>query len=67
MRWPPLTVKNVAKYYPETAETPKRHMYQTQKNVSSTKTKSNPSKDGKKKRINTTTTADVIGHEDSTR
>jgi hypothetical protein len=31
--WPLLTEKNVAKYYPETVETPKGHMAQTRKNV----------------------------------
>ena len=35
--WPLLTEKNIAKYYPETDETPKGHMNQTRKNVRSTK------------------------------
>eukprot|EP00956_Cyclotella_meneghiniana_P021291 scaffold38589_cov41-Cyclotella_meneghiniana.AAC.1 len=38
MGWLLLTEKNVAKYYPETTETPKGHMNQTRKNVRSTKT-----------------------------
>ena len=37
--WPLLTEKNVAKYYPETTETPKGHLNQTRKNVRSTKPK----------------------------
>ena len=37
--WPLLTERNVNKYYPETTETPKGHMNQTQKNVGSTKAK----------------------------
>eukprot|EP00804_Cyclotella_cryptica_P023124 CCRYP_000352-RA/>CCRYP_000352-RA protein AED:0.30 eAED:0.30 QI:0/0/0/0.66/1/1/3/0/473 len=37
--WPLLTEANVKKYYPETAETPKGHLNQTQKNVRSTKAK----------------------------
>eukprot|EP00956_Cyclotella_meneghiniana_P001304 scaffold1404_cov37-Cyclotella_meneghiniana.AAC.8 len=37
--WPLLTFKNVTKYYPETVETPKRHLNQTRKNVRSTKPK----------------------------
>jgi hypothetical protein len=40
--WPLLTEKNVAKYYPETTETPKGHMNQTRKNVRSTKAKHQP-------------------------
>ena len=35
--WPLLTEKNVAKYYPDTDETPKGHLNQTRKNVRSTK------------------------------
>ena len=34
--------RNVAKYYPETTETPKGHMHQTRKNVRSTNQKSKP-------------------------
>ena len=37
--WPLLTAKNVAKYYPETTETPKGHLNQVRKNVRSTKPK----------------------------
>jgi hypothetical protein len=37
--WPLLTEQNVNKYYPETTETPKGRMNQTQKNVQSTKAK----------------------------
>ena len=37
--WPLLTAKNVAKYYPETTETPKGHLSQVRKNVRSTKPK----------------------------
>ncbi|KAL7502326.1 hypothetical protein ACHAXN_000445, partial [Cyclotella atomus] len=40
--WPLLTEKNVAKYYPETTETPKGHMNQMRKNVRSTKAKPQP-------------------------
>jgi hypothetical protein len=40
--WPLLTEKNIAKYYPETEETPKGHMNQTRKNVRSTKPKRQP-------------------------
>ena len=40
--WPMLNKRNVAKYYPETTETPKGHMNQTRKNVRSTKTKPKP-------------------------
>ena len=36
--WPPLTEKNINKYYPETVETPKGQMNQQQQNVRSTKT-----------------------------
>eukprot|EP00804_Cyclotella_cryptica_P025595 CCRYP_002824-RC/>CCRYP_002824-RC protein AED:0.35 eAED:0.35 QI:0/-1/0/1/-1/1/1/0/432 len=35
--WPLLTEKTVAKYYPDTDETPKGHLNQTRKNVRSTK------------------------------
>ena len=42
--WPLLTEKNIAKYYPETDETPKGHMNQTRKNVWWTKTKAVPFK-----------------------
>ena len=31
--WPLLTEKNIAKYFPDTAETQKGHMNQTRKNV----------------------------------
>ena len=34
--WPLINVQNVKKYYPETTETPKGHLYQTCKNVRST-------------------------------
>ena len=37
-----LSKRNVAKYYPETTETPKGHMNQTRKNVRSTKPKPKP-------------------------
>ena len=37
--WPLLNEKNVQKYYPETAATPKGHLNQTRKNVRSTKPK----------------------------
>ena len=40
--WPMLNERNVAKYYPETKETPKGHMNQTKKNVRSTKQKATP-------------------------
>ena len=40
MGWPLLTETNVKKYYPETKETPERHLNQTRKNVRSTKTSS---------------------------
>eukprot|EP00804_Cyclotella_cryptica_P013004 CCRYP_002334-RA/>CCRYP_002334-RA protein AED:0.29 eAED:0.29 QI:0/0/0/1/1/1/2/0/658 len=40
--WPLLTVKNVHKYYPDSAETPQGHLNQTRKNVRSTKPKSAP-------------------------
>jgi antitoxin (DNA-binding transcriptional repressor) of toxin-antitoxin stability system len=40
--WPLLTEKNIAKYYPETYETPKGHMNQMRKNVRSTKPKQQP-------------------------
>lgn len=42
--WPLLTEKNVAKYNPETFQTPKGHMTQTRKNVRSTKPKPAPFK-----------------------
>jgi hypothetical protein len=45
--WPMLTEKNVAKYYPESTETPKGHMNQTRKNVRSTKPKAKPMEDHK--------------------
>ena len=35
--WPILNKRNVAKYYPETTETPKGYLNQTRKNVWSTK------------------------------
>ena len=35
--WPLVTKKNVKRYYPETDETPKGHLNQTQKNIGSTK------------------------------
>ena len=37
--WPMLTENNVARYYPDTNETPKRHLNQSRKNVRSTKPK----------------------------
>ena len=37
--WPLLTAKNIAKYYPETTETPKGHLNQVRKNIRSTKPK----------------------------
>ena len=37
-----INKRNVAKYYPETTETPKGHLNQTRKNVRSTKTKTRP-------------------------
>ena len=37
-----LNELNVAKYYPETTETPKGHMNQTRKNVRLTKQKATP-------------------------
>eukprot|EP00804_Cyclotella_cryptica_P009385 CCRYP_018079-RA/>CCRYP_018079-RA protein AED:0.35 eAED:0.35 QI:0/0/0/1/1/1/2/0/420 len=40
--WPLLTVKNVHKYYPDSAEMPQGHLNQTRKNVRSTKPKSAP-------------------------
>ncbi len=40
--WPLLTEQNVAKYYPETTETPKGHLNQARKNVRSTKPKPEP-------------------------
>ena len=40
--WPMLTENNVARYYPDTNETPKRHLNQSRKNVSSNKPKRTP-------------------------
>ena len=40
--WPMLNEWNVAKYYPETTETPKGHLNQSRKNVRSTKPKRTP-------------------------
>ena len=40
--WTILNKQNVAKYYPETTETPEVHLNQTRKNVRSTKTKTRP-------------------------
>ena len=40
--WPMLNERNVAKYYPETTETPKEHMNQTRKNVRSIRQKASP-------------------------
>ena len=40
--WPVLKKSNVSKYYPETTDTPKVHLNQTSKNVSSTKPKTKP-------------------------
>ena len=40
--WPMLNKRNVAKYYPETTETPKGHLNQSRKNVRSTKPKKDP-------------------------
>ena len=40
--WPILNKRNIAKYYPETTETPKGHLNQTRKNVRLTKPKSKP-------------------------
>ena len=40
--WPMLNKRNIAKYYPETTETPKGHLNQTRKNVRSTKPKARP-------------------------
>ena len=37
--WPILNKRNVSKYYPETTKTPKGHLNQNRKNVSSTKPK----------------------------
>ena len=58
--WPLPTVKNVTKYYPETVETPKEHMNQTGKKSRSTKTTGGTSKCGHKKKLKTTTAADVM-------
>ena len=41
-RWPIFNKCNVAKYYPETTETPKVHLNQTRNNVRSTKPKTKP-------------------------
>ena len=40
--WLILNKRNVAKYYPETTETPKGHLYQTIINARSTKPKARP-------------------------
>ena len=40
--WPMLNECNVAKYYPDTTETPKGHLNQSRENVSSTKPKRTP-------------------------
>ena len=40
--WPLLTTKNVQKYYPDSAETPRGHLNQTRKNIRSTKPKPAP-------------------------
>ena len=40
--WPMLNERNVARYYPETTETPKCHLNQSRKNVRSTKPKCIP-------------------------
>ena len=40
--WPMLTERNVARYYPDTNDTPKGHLNQSRKNVSSTKPKRTP-------------------------
>ena len=40
--WTMLNKRNVAKYYPETTDTPKGHLNQTRKNVRSTKPKAIP-------------------------
>jgi hypothetical protein len=40
--WPLLTAKNIQRYYPDSAETPKGHLNQTRKNVRSTKPKVPP-------------------------
>ena len=40
--WPMLNKRNVAKYYPETTETPKGHLKQTRKHFRSTKPKARP-------------------------
>ena len=60
MGWPLLTVKNIAKYYPETVKTQKGHMNQTRKNVRSMKPNSSTSEGGHKKKSKTTTAADAI-------
>ncbi|KAL7487503.1 hypothetical protein ACHAW6_013082 [Cyclotella cf. meneghiniana] len=43
--WPLLTAKNIQKYYPDSAETPKGHLNQIRKNVRSTKPKPPPFED----------------------
>ncbi|KAL7482248.1 hypothetical protein ACHAW6_007927 [Cyclotella cf. meneghiniana] len=43
--WPLLTAKNIQKYYPGSAKTPKGHLNQTRKNVHSTKPKPPPFED----------------------
>ena len=40
--WPMLTERNVARYYPETNETPKGHLNQSRRNFRSTKPKRTP-------------------------
>ena len=52
-------VKNVTKYYSETADTPKGHMIQIRKNIGSTKFTSGISKGGHNKKLKTTTVVDV--------
>ena len=42
IRWLMLTERNVARYYPETNETPKGHLNQSRENVRSTKPKRTP-------------------------
>ena len=55
--WPIINKRTVNKYYPETTETPKGHLNQTQKNVRSTKNTAAGKRSG-----TTTTAADVISH-----
>ena len=43
--WPLLNQRNVNKYYPDTAETPKGHLNQARKNVRSTKPRAQPFQD----------------------